>query len=150
MINPLEPDEEIDYLMLQQLAQLLPPPQPMLQIEGASSRVNIPWQTSHGTDEAQYSMIPRSSASGENTGPVQQNEIRSTFKRLDNLSMRRVETIDTISASSLIAQESVHTSIECLQSMRGHICKAQRFIYPDLSYSCLILPGPILILADLF
>jgi hypothetical protein len=120
--NPLGPDEEIDYPMLHQLAQLLPPAQPLRQIEGASSEVNIPWQTRHGTDEAQYSTIPVSSAfSRKILGSAQQNEIRSTLMRLDNLSMRRVETIDTISASSLIAQESVQTSIERLQSMRGHI-----------------------------
>lgn len=115
---------QIDYHMLRQLEQALAPPQPLRAIEYHHD-IRYPWQNQPGEDPPMS--ITRSTTSIAHDGPDDRDERRYILsQRLENLAMRRVETIDTISTiqSRGRAERSVDPLISRLQDIRLQILEA--------------------------
>ncbi|KAF7926023.1 uncharacterized protein EAE97_010323 [Botrytis byssoidea] len=124
--HPLESNPEmnqIDYPMLRQLEQALAPPQPLRAVE-ALHDTQHPWQDQH--DEDPPNSITRSTISGQHS--LQDDGIEKRYvlsQRLENLAMRRVESINYMSTSRLRGTERpVDPLISRLQDMRGQIFDA--------------------------
>ncbi|TEY43614.1 hypothetical protein BOTCAL_0367g00020 [Botryotinia calthae] len=124
--HPLESNstmKQIDYPMLRQLEQALAPPQPIRTVENLHD-LQHPWQDQHGGDPP--SSITRSIMSDQFS--LQDDEIERRYvlsQRLENLAMRRVETINCMSATQPRGTERpVDPLISRLQDMRGQIFDA--------------------------
>ncbi|TGO23021.1 hypothetical protein BPAE_0147g00250 [Botrytis paeoniae] len=124
--HPLESNSEmkqIDYPMLRQLEQALAPPQPLRAVEYLHY-LQHPWQDQHGEDPP--SSITRSTVSGQFS--LQDDGVERRYvlsQRLENLAMRRVETINSMSTTqSRGTERSVDPLISRLQDMRGQIFDA--------------------------
>lgn len=125
--HPLEPGSQInqiDYPMLRQLEQALAPPQPLRAIE-YNHAVQYPWQNQHGEDPPMS--VTRPTFSTKNDIQDDRDERRYVLsQRLENLAMRRVETIDSIATIQPRAGTArpVDPLISRLQDMRGQIFDA--------------------------
>ncbi|KAF7957250.1 hypothetical protein EAE96_002837 [Botrytis aclada] len=124
--HPLESNSEmkqIDYPMLRQLEQALSPPQPIRAVEYLHN-LQHPWQSQHGEDPP--NSITRSTVSGQlslQDGGIERRYVLS--QRLENLAMRRVETINSMSTTQSRETEiPVDPLISRLQDMRGQIFDA--------------------------
>ncbi|KAF5875778.1 uncharacterized protein Bfra_011540 [Botrytis fragariae] len=124
--HPLESNSEmkqIDYPMLRQLEQALAPPKPLKAVEYLHD-LQHPWQDQHGEDPP--SSITRSTISGQLS--LQDDGIERRYvlsQRLENLAMRRVETVNSMSTTqSRGTERSVDPLISRLQDMRGQIFDA--------------------------
>jgi len=127
---PLESRREgIDYPMMRQFEQALLPPEPLRALEaGPSSQANYPWRMRQRQLEAtHYTEVTPSMPYNQNGGPFDQNESPGLLsQRLQNLSMRRVETIDSVSSceSRQSTEVTVEPLIQRLQDMRNQIIDA--------------------------
>ncbi|TGO40534.1 hypothetical protein BHYA_0035g00080 [Botrytis hyacinthi] len=124
--HPLESNPEmnrIDYPMLRQLEQALAPPQPLRGVEYLHD-LQHPWQNQHGEDPP--NSITRSTISGQHSLKDDGTEGRYVLsQRLENLAMRRVETINYMSTTHPRGTERpVDPLISRLQDMRGQIFDA--------------------------
>ncbi|THV55436.1 hypothetical protein BGAL_0008g00200 [Botrytis galanthina] len=124
--HPLESNSEmkqIDYPMLRQLEQALAPPQPFRAVEYLHDTQH-PWQDQHGEDPP--NSITRSTIPGQHS--LQDDGIEKRYvlsQRLENLAMRRVETINYMSTTRPRGTERpVDPLISRLQDMRGQIFNA--------------------------
>ncbi|TGO55284.1 hypothetical protein BCON_0094g00340 [Botryotinia convoluta] len=124
--HPLESNSEmkqIDYPMLRQLEQALAPPQPFRAVEYLHD-LQRPWQDQDGEDPP--SSITRSTISSQLRLQDDGTERRYVLsQRLENLAMRRVETINSMSPTHPRGTERpVDPLISRLQDMRGQIFDA--------------------------
>lgn len=124
--HPLESNSEmnqIDYPMLRQLEQALAPPQPFRAVEYLYDTQH-PWQDQHGEDPP--NSITRSTIPGQHS--LQDDGIEKCYvlsQRLENLAMRRVETINYMPTTRRRGTERpVDPLISRLQDMRGQIFNA--------------------------
>ncbi|KAK6610472.1 hypothetical protein H4I96_02070 [Botrytis cinerea] len=123
---PLESNSkmrQIDYPMLRQLEQALAPPQPIRAVEYLHD-LQHPWQDQHGEDP--LSSITRPIMSDQLSLQDDGYERRYVLsQRLENLAMRRVETINCMSSTQPTGTERpVDPLISRLQDMRGQIFDA--------------------------
>ncbi|KAI9646420.1 hypothetical protein NHQ30_004412 [Ciborinia camelliae] len=124
--HPLESGSQtnkIDYPMLRQLEQALTPPQPLRAIE-YNHAIQYPCQNQHGEDPP--ISVTRPTSSSVNDIQDDRDERRYILsQRLENLAMRRVETIDSISIYPRGGVERpIDPLISRLQDMRGQIFDA--------------------------
>ncbi|TGO11855.1 hypothetical protein BTUL_0100g00340 [Botrytis tulipae] len=124
--HPLESNPEmnrIDYPMLRQLEQALAPPQPLRAVEYLHD-LQHPWQDQHGEDPP--NSITRSTISGQPSlldDGIERRYVLS--QRLENLAMRRVESVNSMSTTRPRGTERpVDPLISRLQDMRGQIFDA--------------------------
>ncbi|RDW75824.1 hypothetical protein BP5796_06645 [Coleophoma crateriformis] len=137
---PLEPQsqlDELDYPMLRQFQQALLPPQPLRMIEARSQNDISPWRDQPLHQSNSGFAMSALGATSSSISAYNANDQMILSQRLENLSMRRVETIDSV-VSSTPSQSSVASVvplIDRLRDMRNHIGDTVGIPNPDLPVS---------------